>query len=732
MMVRIFGIAWFVLTFASSALAQNPNWPPQGPVEPADLMDPGTWPSDPGYGYDIRGEEGETCEPSGTCWDGRQRGGQWNFWSWTPPEALARETFRTEETMLGSGTWTDMAWQYTIGDRSVVIAVLDSGIRWRERDLVNQYYINAAELTAAGLDPHCLPEAPAGHTGDPVDIDGDGYLTMRDWFVGRTEEETAALNTEIDMIGNGNGIAEPGDLIVICSDGTDDDGNGYIDDISGWDFHHNDNDPNDDTDFGHGTGEARWSMAEGNNGIGEVGYCPECRALMVRAGDSFIVDVQDYAQSVIFAVDSGAVIIQEALGSLNHSTYMRRANDYAYDNDVLIVASAADENSRHHNFPGTSNHTLYVHAIQYAGAEAQDADSFLAFNNCTNYGGQLALSAPGTGCSSEATGVTSGIAGLVVSASRSSDRPDGPLDPPLRAEEMRQLLITSVDDIYIPESQPDHPAFNQELYPSREGWDQRFGYGRINAYGAVRAVWEGRIPPEVDVVYPDWFRPLYRDRTPSITLRGKIAADRAESFDYVIEWAAGIEPNDEDFTTLAEASGVTEAIEGDLVDWDISNLEIDNPGEVENRFTATVRIRVTANYPAPIGAVTGEQRRVYAILEDPDLLPGFPLALGLRNPSDEFFAASGEGSPKLADLDGDDKLEIVFADSDGLLHVFNEDGSELPGYPVRLGVLRGMDPADPNNILGSAAYAGAVPTDDLSPAVVINVPAVGDLDGDGN
>ena len=49
---------------------------------------------------------------------------------------------------------------------------------------------------------------------------------------------------------NGNGVVDPEDLIKSFSDGKDDDGNGYVDDISGWGFFHDDNDPMDDTHFG--------------------------------------------------------------------------------------------------------------------------------------------------------------------------------------------------------------------------------------------------------------------------------------------------------------------------------------------------------------------------------------------------------------------------------------------------------------------------------------------------
>lgn len=724
---------WIVVAlcgWAPGLHAQNPNWP-NPEADRADLKDPANWPDDPSYGYDIEGD-GQSCASSAeqVCWS-RATGGAWNYWSWVPPEAEQVEGFRSEEQQLGAGTWADMAWRETTGDPRVVIAVLDSGIEWDNRDLVNQHYINRAELEADGLDPRCLPEPPEGHTGDPVDIDGDGVLGMNDWFAGKSEQRANTLREELDAAGNENGIADPGDLIVLCSNGKDEDGNGYTDDISGWDTFHDDNDPYDDTDFGHGTGEAEWSAAEGNNGIGGIGHCPDCRVLNVRVGDSFVPDVQDYAQGVLFSVDSGARVIQEALGSINHSTYMRRANDYAYRNGALVIASAADENSRHHNFPGTSNHALYVHAIRYAGGNAQNAESYLAFNNCTNYGGQLALSAPGTGCSSEATGVTAGIAGLVHAAAMSEERPGGPMDPPLHAGELQQLLTMNADDIHVPESQPDHPEYDDRWYPSRPGWDQRFGYGRVNAWHSVEAVRQGRIPPEVDVVFPDWFRVVYPERTPTVEIRGTVAAQRADGFDYVVEWAPGIEPTDEDFQSIASGSDRTEPLEGVLANWDVSDVQIDNSSAaVENRYTVTVRVRAVAKYGGDVGQVQGEARRVFAIHRDPSLLEGFPVALGVENDADIHQGASGEAAPKLADLDGDGDAEIVYGDADGLVHVLQADGSEMAGYPVQVGPLRGLDPAEEDNQLAAEAYAsGEVPAGDVSPSILAS-PAIGDVDAD--
>ena len=124
---------------------------------------------------------------------------------------------------------------------------------------------------------------------------------------------------------NGNGITDPQDLIMLFSNGVDDDGNGYVDDISGWDFFEFDNDPFDEVQYGHGTGEAEDSTAEANNG-GDLGACPNCMVMPVRVGDSFVADINSFAQGVIFSVDTGAAVIQEALGTYNQSA-LRAAGD---------------------------------------------------------------------------------------------------------------------------------------------------------------------------------------------------------------------------------------------------------------------------------------------------------------------------------------------------------------------------------------------------------------------
>ena len=65
--------------------------------------------------------------------------------------------------------------------------------------------------------------------------------------------------------------------------------------------------PFDDVQYGHGTGEAEDSSAEANNG-GQPGTCPNCMVIPLRVGDSFVADVNNFAQAVLYAVDNGVLV----------------------------------------------------------------------------------------------------------------------------------------------------------------------------------------------------------------------------------------------------------------------------------------------------------------------------------------------------------------------------------------------------------------------------------------
>ena len=698
---------------ALASPASANDWPPKPGT---DWTMPANWPNDGGYA-----QCGKT-DKDGKCIE--VTGGDWNQWSWTPPNYAAFPNFRQAEVKMGVGMHADRAWEKTIGDRRVRIAVLDSGIKWDHDDLVNKHYLNRGELP----EPEAACRTADFKASDPYDTNGDGIFNMLDWVKenGNDRPKTPCDSRVKDS--NKNGLIDPGDLIELLSDGKDDDGNGYVDDISGWDFFRDDNNPYDDTHFGHGTGEARDSAAEGNNKRGSLGVCPECTIIMVRVADSFVCDVNDFAASVIFAVDSGASVIQEALGSINNTTYSIDAIEYAYQNNVGIIASAADELSFHHNFPGSSNHTIYVHAIVFDGNSPKSSTTFLNFNNCTNYGGNLVLSTPGTGCSSEAVGMTSGHAGLIYSAALQAK-----LDPPLSSEELRSVLIMSADDINVPESKTDMTKF-----PSGEGWDLHFGYGRNNVYESVTMVLDGMIPPEVDLALPDWFEPIEITRTPKFEIIGRIGKRpdgkpaRYKSYDYKLEYAKGVDPKS-GWKELTK--GTTPGIDGKIHELDVTALAAElfdytAPLTHHDQYTMTLRLTATAKNAAG-KVVTSEFRKTIGLYKEPDLLAGFPKKLG----------TSVEASPKLFDLDCDGKDEIIQPTTDGHIHAWKADGTEAKGWPVKSPVRREFDKDYKFNTLAACAYRtdkkdcvakNGTLAGKYSETMIINSPAVGDVDGDGD
>jgi len=624
---------------------------------------------------------------------------------------FAPDLYRRElEGVMGAGV--DKAWSITTGRPDVVIAELDSGINWRSAkdmaELSRKCYLNEREL--------------------PPPLGCDGYDKNRD----------GAFNVD-DYIGdprvadvNGNGVLDPQDVIWTFSDGDDDDNNGYIDDISGWDFLEDDNDPWDEVDDGHGTSECKWSSAEAGNGGGTPGTCPNAMLLVVRVGDSFIVDVNDFAQGVIFAVDSGACVVQEALGSYNHTSLGQAAIDYAWSKGVAVIASAADEGSAHQSYPGTYEHAVQVNAVtKYKEMGSWPIDqfppSYLYLGGFTNYGAHTIVSCPSEGYSSGATGRAAGIAALIYSAAENRVRRGEMwrypgMNTPLSACEVKQLMAMTADDIDFSPGRyetcfgPLNAIIGKSTrFPSTEGWDPYFGYGRVNAYEAVKAVSEGRIPPEAEIRSPGWFD-LVNPGQVTLDVAGRVAAVRADNFQYTVEYGAGWDPSEKEWITVGEAGPQYEPVEGVLATLDLGSVyrAIQETTQARggprdpNRYAFTIRVRVRDNR-----GNWGEDRKTLFCFDDPDAYPGAPLWMG----------SDVSASPRFADLDDDGLNELVVATGDGLVHAYNDDFSELAGWPVHVTPLALHS--------GSAAFSeGKLPKEAY--ASVVGTPAVGDLNHDGS
>ena len=124
----------------------------------------------------------------------------------------------------------------------------------------------------------------------------------------------------------------------IPANGIDDDGNGYIDDVRGWDYVNDDNDPNDDNS--HGTHVAGIAAAETDNGVGIAGISWNAKIMPVKmlqssgAGSS-----SDLASAIDYAANNGAEVINMSLGSYGESMTVKTALENAYAYAVLVAAA---------------------------------------------------------------------------------------------------------------------------------------------------------------------------------------------------------------------------------------------------------------------------------------------------------------------------------------------------------------------------------------------------------
>ncbi len=619
-------------------------------------------------------------------------GTDWDVISYIPAEARAE--VREAELELGSGVALDRALRTTAGRFDVLIAIGDSGISWSRDDLLNKWYLHTPELP--------MPQYSDGTEADSHDLDGNGLVNLADY----------AQDPRVDWSAGADGLAgvlDPSDLITTFSDSIDDDGNGYVDDICGWDFFNDDNDPyhSYEENYGtHGDGVAREAAAEGDGGGGNIGMCPNCAVLPLRVGDTFVTDGTRSAAAIAYAADMGAVAISQAIGAMSSPDIARAAVSWAHDQGMVVVGAAGDENQYHHNFPAVLEDALYVKSIRYNGANEGGAYTYMTTLNCNNYGPRLSLSAPSEACATGATAKITGLAGLIQSAAVEH------LGERLTAGELVQILFQTVDDVEMTEDE----RATYKGYPAAEGWDAFYGYGRVNAARAVEAVAAGKIPPMVRLDSPLWFETIDPLTQPTVEIHARISAPRSSSYTWTLEYGRGEDPRS--WTSLASGSE-TAPVEGVLATMDLSALEVipvpeaQAAEDVVSRMSrvhgpgVSLRLRVT-----DAEGNTGEQRKLFHAHPDADLLPGFPIQL----------SGSAEASPILVDLDEDGVFEVVVPSTSGDVYAFDGQGQAMPGWPVSTADL------DRSWVSSRPYSSGGVPTPRES---TLSSAAAGDLDGDG-
>ena len=192
-----------------------------------------------------------------------------------------------------------------------------------------------------------------------------------------------------DLIGNI--WSNPGEAL----NGGDTDGNGYVDDIRGWDFIDNDNDPMDYND--HGTHVAGTIAAVGNNNLGVAGVCWTAKIMPIRGLDAAGSGTAANLLSAIqYANANGADVINNSWGGGPYSQSLKDAIDLS---NAVVVCAAGNSNVNTDTTPYYPSSYTSPNIISVAATDQNDNRA-----SFSNYGvTSVDVGAPGTNIYSTVT-----------------------------------------------------------------------------------------------------------------------------------------------------------------------------------------------------------------------------------------------------------------------------------------------------------------------------------------
>lgn len=188
----------------------------------------------------------------------------------------------------------------------------------------------------------------------------------------------------------------------IAGNGIDDDQNGYVDDVHGYDFAYNDPIPNDV--FGHGTACAGIIAAVQDNNLGVTGIAPLCRIAGIKTAiDSGYLYDSANVPGMVYCADQGFRVISMSFYSDDVTLAERDAIDYCWDNNVVPVAAAGNDARVFPYYPAAYENVISVAALDPALNKA----------GFSNWGTWVDVAAPGLSVSTTTTGggYTTGFAG---------------------------------------------------------------------------------------------------------------------------------------------------------------------------------------------------------------------------------------------------------------------------------------------------------------------------------
>lgn len=331
------------------------------------------------------------------------------------------------------GSQAGEAWAANhLGSTTVVIGDIDTGIDYTHIDLYQNIWLNQRELPNFAF----------------VDTDSDGLITFRDLNQGQNASFVSDLNN--------NGRIDAGDLLqdTRYENGVDNDGNGYIDDLIGWDWVNNDNDPYDDNN--HGTHTSGTIGATGFNGTGVIGVSPNVQLMALKflsgsgsGSTANAVKAQDYYTAASVANPSGEFIAtSNSWGGGGYSQALMDSIIAAARKDILFVAAAGNNSA---NTDTTANYPSNYSTLSTVGYESVISVAAItstgALASFSNYGASTVdLGAPGVSIYSTVPGggyasyqgtsmATPHVAGAL--ALYAAEHPD------LSAAQLRDVLLSS-------------------------------------------------------------------------------------------------------------------------------------------------------------------------------------------------------------------------------------------------------------------------------------------------
>lgn len=527
--------------------------------------------------------------------------------------------------------------------------------------------------------PQSAPNDP--RYGQQTNLHNMDYSLARNIAPGPNEVVIAIVDTGVDY--NHEDLTT--NIWHHPSDANDEDQDGRVGEVNGWDFYNGDADPKDD--FGHGTHCSGIAAAVTDNSTGIAGVSPTAKIMAVKFMSQYGFGyISDAAQAIEYAASHGAKVISNSWGGGAFSEELQDAITYAYNMGCFVVVAAGNSNvNAELSLPANYRHVFVVGAID---------DSNNTKAPFSNFGSKVDVAAPGVGILStmpqypEFTLHDPNYGGYSMNYAKMSGT--SMACPHVAGE--AALILSKYSHA------PDRVAniIRAGALPDISS-DDYIGTGRINLYQSLlnnTNLPDSTVARITGPAYEILLGPA------SIPISG-----RSIGYKYTLSYATT--PYAANWTRFAQSIGnVQDGVLGYL----------NTPGMPGGKYF--IKLTTTANYWSPA------QTNVTKIVFDDKIMSGWPQQMEGYPYPDVLM------SPVCADFDNDGNKELLAFSYQN----YNELSNDDPGHP-RLGARLYLWHSDgtrvpgweqPKPVLGSTSRIFGIPSDGL----FYTTPAVADLDGD--